>query len=143
MGKVVAVCSSERKGSSKQIKSEINIIENFGIEGDAHAGNWHRQISLLSFEEIENFRKKGVNVAFGDCGENIVVSGLDMKKLKIGDIIKNKDITLTVTQIGKECHNHCSIYYSVGECIMPKYGIFTRVLQGGTLKTDDELILSK
>ena len=122
MGKVIAICTSKHKGTLKNEVSEANFIEEFGIEGDAHAGKWHRQVSLLALEKIEDFRNKGGNVDSGAFGENIL---------------------LEVTQIGKECHDKCAIYYQVGECIMPKNGIFTRVLKGGKVKVGDEVILVK
>ena len=138
MGKVLAICISEKKGTLKNEISEAKFIEDFGIENDAHAGKWHRQVSLLEFNKIDEFRKKGANVDFGAFGENIVLEGIELHTLPIGQLIKIGDVLLEVTQIGKKCHDKCQIYYQVGECIMPKNGIFTKVLKGGKVKVGDE-----
>lgn len=144
MGKVIAICTSKHKGTSKNEVNEAKLIEEFGIEGDAHAGKWHRQVSLLALEKIEYFRNKGGNVDFGAFGENLVVEGFELNKLPVGQRLTiGNDILLEVTQIGKECHDKCTIYYQVGECIMPKNGIFTRVLKGGTIKVGDTVTLVK
>ena len=136
MGVVKAICISERKGTAKREVPEVYLAENWGIEGDAHAGNWHRQVSLLAFEEIEDFRARGANVDFGAFGENLIVEGIDtpLKVLPVGTHLQLGDILLEVTQIGKQCHDHCAIYDAVGDCIMPREGIFTRVLRGGELR---------
>lgn len=111
-----------------------------GLKNDAHAGNWHRQVSLLSNEKISDFIKKGGNVDQGDFGENLIVEGIDLAKLPIGTKLKiNENILLEVTQIGKECHSHCAIFHTVGDCIMPREGIFTIVLKGGIVKIGDEI----
>ena len=141
MGKVLAICISEKKGTLKNETNEAKFIEDFGIENDAHAGKWHRQVSLLEFNKIDEFRKKGANVDFGAFGENLVIEGIKLHKLSIGQKIKIGDVLLEVTQIGKKCHDKCQIYYQVGECIMPKNGIFTKVLNGGTVKVGDECSL--
>ena len=138
MGKVIAICTSKHKGTLKNEVSEANFIEEFGIEGDAHAGKWHRQVSLLAFEKIDDFRNKGGNVDFGAFGENLVVDGIELHKLPVGQQLQVGEVLLEVTQIGKECHDKCAIYYQVGECIMPKNGIFTRVLKGGKVKVGDK-----
>ncbi len=138
MGKVLAICISEKKGTLKTEISEAKFIDDFGIENDAHAGKWHRQVSLLGFNKIDEFRKKGANVDFGAFGENLVIEGIELHTLPIGQQIKIGDVLLEVTQIGKKCHDKCQIYYQVGECIMPKNGIFTKVLKGGTVKVGDE-----
>ena len=138
MGKVLAICISEKKGTLKTEIKEGNFIEDFGLEGDAHAGKWHRQVSLLSFEKIDEFRNKGGNVDFGAFGENLVVEGLDLEHIKIGDIIEFEDVILEVTQIGKKCHDKCAIFYQVGECIMPKNGVFTKVIKGGIIKIEEK-----
>ena len=143
MGKILALCISEKKGTLKTEINEANFIEDFGIENDAHAGKWHRQVSLLEFNKIDEFRKKGANVDFGAFGENIVLEGIELHTLPIGQLIKIGDVLLEVTQIGKKCHDKCQIYYQVGECIMPKNGIFTRVLKGGKVKVGDECSLVK
>lgn len=138
MSKVIAICTSEKKGTAKYMVEEANLIENYGIEGDAHAGKWHRQVSLLALEKIEDFNNKGANVDFGAFGENLVISGIKLNELPVGQKIQIGEVELEVTQIGKECHTRCAIYYRVGQCIMPKNGIFTRVLKGGTVKVNDE-----
>ena len=138
MGKVLAICISEKKGTLKNEIEEAKFIEDFGIENDAHAGKWHRQVSLLEFNKIDEFRKKGANVDFGAFGENLVIAGIELHKLTIGTQIKIGDVLLEVTQIGKKCHDKCQIYYQVGECIMPKSGIFTKVLKGGIVKVGDQ-----
>ena len=141
MSKVLAICISKHKGTLKNEVSESNFIEEFGIEGDAHAGKWHRQVSLLAFEKIDDFRNKGGNVDFGAFGENLVVDGIELHKLPVGQQLQVGEVLLEVTQIGKECHDKCAIYYQVGECIMPKNGIFTRVLKGGKVKVGDQCTL--
>lgn len=141
MSKVLAICISKHKGTLKNEVSEANFIEEFGIEGDAHAGKWHRQVSLLAFEKIDDFRNKGGNVDFGAFGENLVIDGIELHKLPVGQQLQVGEVLLEVTQIGKECHDKCAIYYQVGECIMPKNGIFTRVLKGGKVKVGDKCTL--
>lgn len=141
MSKVIAICTSEKKGTAKYMVEEANLIENHGIEGDAHAGKWHRQVSLLALEKIEDFNNKGANVDFGAFGENLVISGIKLNELPVGQKIQIGEVELEVTQIGKECHTRCAIYYRVGQCIMPKNGIFTRVLKGGKIKVNDECVL--
>lgn len=141
MSKVIAICTSEKKGTAKYMVEEATLIENHGIEGDAHAGKWHRQVSLLALEKIEDFNSKGANVDFGAFGENLVISGIKLNELPVGQKIQIGEVELEVTQIGKECHTRCAIYYRVGQCIMPKNGIFTRVLKGGKIKVNDECVL--
>ena len=141
MSKVLAICIRKHKGTLKNEVSEANFIEEFGIEGDAHAGKWHRQVSLLAFEKIDDFRNKGGNVDFGAFGENLVVDGIELHKLPVGQQLQVGEVLLEVTQIGKECHDKCAIYYQVGVCIMPKNGIFTRVLKGGKVKVGDQCTL--
>lgn len=139
MGKVMAVCISEKKGTQKVRVDEGHFIEEHGIEGDAHAGKWHRQVSLLSYDTIEDFKARGAEIGNGAFGENIIVQGIDLIHLPIGTRLRCGDILLEVTQIGKECHTHCEIYKKMGECIMPVNGIFTRVLHGGIMKEGDEI----
>ncbi|MBZ4686512.1 MAG: hypothetical protein JG764_145 [Clostridiales bacterium] len=139
MGKILAVCVSTKKGEQKNNVGQAELIENHGIKGDAHAGDWHRQVSLLSHEKIEEFKKKGIEVEEGDFGENLVVEGIDLAKLPVGTKLKAGEAELEVTQIGKECHDRCNIYYTVGDCIMPREGIFTKVLKGGIVKVGDEI----
>lgn len=141
MGIVRAVCTSPAKGTQKTNVKSAEFIEDFGIKEDAHAGKWHRQISLLSYEKIEAFRARGAEVADGAFGENLVVEGFDFAALPVGSRFRIGDVVLEMTQIGKECHNHCQIYQRMGECIMPKEGVFARVLQGGRIKRGDEIQL--
>lgn len=136
-GRVVAVCISERKGTQKTEVPSIKLVPEWGIEGDAHAGKWHRQVSLLALEKIEAFREKGADVDFGAFGENIIVEGFDLRKLPVGTRFRIGDALLELTQIGKECHTHCAIYHQVGDCIMPREGVFTIVLEGGEVKAGD------
>lgn len=139
MGKVMAVCISEKKGTQKKNIHEAVFIEDFGIEKDAHAGKWHRQVSLLSYEKIEAFKAKGAPVTEGAFGENLIVSGFDFKSLPIGTKFKCNDVVLELTQIGKECHSGCEIFKIMGECIMPREGVFTKVLHGGVIREGDQL----
>ena len=141
MGKVIAVCVSEKKGTQKTNVGTVTLKEDWGIENDAHAGNWHRQVSLLSYEKVEEFRAKGAVVDDGAFGENLVVSGYDFKTLPIGTKFRCNDVLLELTQVGKECHSHCEIYKVMGDCIMPREGVFTKVLRGGTISVGDELTI--
>ena len=140
MGRVVAICTSEEKGTLKHEVSEAKFKINHGIVGDAHAGNWHRQVSLLALEKIEEFRAKGACVEFGAFGENIVTEGINLSHLFVGTKLKlGEEIVLEVTQIGKTCHNDCAIRKQVGDCIMPREGIFAEVISGGNLYPNDEI----
>ena len=139
MGTVLAVCISEKKGVQKRDVGSGNFIPDWGIENDAHAGHWHRQVSLLSADKIEDFRAKGADVVYGDFGENLVVSGFDFRALPVGTLLRCGDVLLEMTQIGKECHSHCAIFKAVGDCIMPREGVFARVLEGGVIKNGDEM----
>ena len=141
MGKVLAVCISEKRGTQKKNVGRVRLIENYGLEGDAHAGNWHRQVSLLSYDRIREFNERGAGVGSGAFGENLVVEGFDFKLLPVGTKLKCGDVVLELTQIGKECHSHCEIYKKMGECIMPREGVFARVLCGGTIEEGDEMEL--
>lgn len=139
MKEIVAVCISEKKGTEKTIVDIGNLIENHGLENDAHAGDWHRQISLLEVEKIEAFNLKGGDVNYGDFGENIITRGLDIASLSIGDKIQIGEAVLELTQKGKECHHHCKIYYRVGDCIMPREGVFAKVLIGGKIQAGSKI----
>lgn len=139
MGRILAICISEKKGVQKRPIEEAVLIEDWGIEKDAHGGKWHRQVSLLSFEKIEEFRVKGAEVDFGDFGENLVVEGFDLRQIPVGTRFRIGDVILELTQIGKECHSHCAIYHAVGDCIMPREGVFTEVIKGGKIKTGDTI----
>ena len=139
MGKVIAVCTSPAKGTQKTNVGEGIFIEDFGIQGDAHAGKWHRQVSLLSYDKIEEFRQRGAEVEDGAFGENLVVEGIDFRTLPVGTRLYCGDVILEMTQIGKECHHGCAIYQKMGDCIMPREGVFARVIRGGIIKTGDEM----
>lgn len=139
MGKVTAICISEKRGTQKVNIKEGKFIVDFGIENDAHAGNWHRQVSLISFEQIEDFKKRGAQVEPGAFGENVIVQGIDFKSLPVGTRFKCNEVELEMTQIGKKCHHHCQIFHQVGDCIMPREGVFAKVLKGGIIKVGDEM----
>lgn len=139
MGEVVAVCISEKKGTAKKNVGECRFLENYGLEKDAHAGNWHRQVSLLSWEAVEKFRQRGADVADGAFGENLLVKGYDFKTYPVGSIFQCNDVVLEITQIGKQCHSECEIFHMVGDCIMPREGVFAKVLHGGVIHVGDEL----
>lgn len=140
MGIIKGICISEKKGTQKHTIPSGVLVENHGLENDAHAGNWHRQVSLLSYEKIEEFRAKGAEVEFGAFGENLIVEGFDFRNLPVGTRFACGDALLEMTQIGKECHSHCEIYKIMGDCIMPREGVFTKVIKGGVIKEGDELI---
>lgn len=141
MGKLLGICISEKRGTEKQLIQEADLIENFGIENDAHAGDWHRQVSLLSNEKIEAFKARGAKVLPGAFGENLIIEGYDFRALPVGTRFQIGDALLEMTQIGKECHTHCRIYHTMGECIMPTQGVFTKVLKGGHIKIGDEVTM--
>ena len=144
MGKIMAVNISEKKGTQKKNVHSARLMEEFGIEKDAHAGKWHRQVSLLSYEKIEEFKAKGAPIEDGAFGENLIVEGFDLRNVPVDSEIRIGDaVRLKVTQIGKECHSHCAIYQRMGDCIMPREGIFTRVLHGGVLTEGDEIVIEK
>ena len=143
MGKIMAVCLSEKKGMQKKNVGKALFFTEHGIVSDAHAGRWHRQVSLLSFEEIEKFRARGAAVELGAFGETLVVSGFDFKSLPIGTRLRSGDVLLEMTQIGKQCHAHCEIYKAMGDCIMPREGVFARVLHGGWIQKGDMLVIDK
>ena len=137
MAVIRAICISDRKGTQKYRIPEGTFIEDHGIQGDAHAGKWHRQVSLLSAEKIEAFRDKGAQVDYGAFGENLVVEWCDLRSLPVGTRFAIGDVLLEMTQIGKECHDHCAIYKATGDCIMPREGVFARVLRGGVVREGD------
>lgn len=143
MGKILAICISEKKGTQKKPIESARLVEEWGIEGDAHVGKWHRQVSMLSFEKIEAFREKGADVDFGAFGENLVVEGFDLSKVPVGTKFQIGEAILELTQIGKECHSHCAIYKVMGDCIMPREGIFAKVLRGGMISEGDEITVEK
>lgn len=139
MGKVIAVCTSEKRGTQKKNVGSAIFRENWGIETDAHAGDWHRQVSLLSYDKITAFKARGAEVDDGAFGENLVVEGIDFRSLPVGTVLDCGDVVLEMTQIGKECHSHCQIYQKMGECIMPTEGVFAKVLKGGMISVGDQM----
>ena len=139
MGKVLAVCTSTEKGTVKRDVGRAEFVVNHGLSGDAHAGHLHRQVSLLSHQKIEDFRKKGAKIEHGNFGENLVIEGIDLSALTPGTFLECGDVILEITQIGKECHNRCAIYNVMGDCIMPREGIFTKVICGGFIAAGDEI----
>lgn len=139
MGKIAAICISEKKGTGKHPVDSVMLLEDWGMEGDAHGGRWHRQVSMLSLEKIEDFRAKGAKVDFGVFGENLAVEGFDFRNIPVGTKFRVGKALLELTQIGKECHSHCAIYQSMGDCIMPREGVFAKVLQGGLISTGDKI----
>jgi len=137
-GRVLAVCISEKTGEKKKDIGHGMLIAGHGFEGDAHAGTWHRQVSLLSLSSIEKMRKMGLEINFGDFAENLAVEGLDVGLLPVGTRLRvGAEAELEITQIGKECHTGCAIRRQVGDCVMPREGVFARVLQGGTVRVGD------
>lgn len=141
MGKIHALCVSEKKGTLKHPVAAVRFETEWGIKGDAHAGRWHRQVSFLGLKEIEDFRKLGVDVKLGSFGENVVAEGFRFKELPVGTRLRAGDAWFEITQIGKECHKGCAIREQVGDCIMPREGVFARVLHGGEVKEGMELEL--
>ena len=139
MGEIKAICISERRGTQKKEIPEAQILEDWGIEGDAHGGKWHRQISLLAVEKIEEFRARGAEIDYGAFGENLIVEGYDLRTLPVGTRFRIGEVLLELTQIGKECHSHCEIYKKMGDCIMPREGVFTEVLHGGHIQKGDQI----
>ena len=141
MGIVRGICISEKRGTQKHEVSEAKFVSDWGIENDAHAGHWHRQVSLLSLQKIEEFRARGVAVEFGAFGENLVVEGFDFKNLPVGTRFQCNEVILEMTQIGKECHHGCEIFQKMGDCIMPREGVFARVIHGGRISCGDEMYI--
>jgi MOSC domain-containing protein YiiM len=139
MTQVVAVCISDNKGERKTPVDSVELRENHGIVGDAHAGDWHRQVSLLASESIDKMRVLGLDVDSGDFAENITTSGIELVSLPVGTRLQIGETLLEVTQIGKECHTRCAIFYQAGDCVMPKEGIFARVITGGVIRPGDEV----
>ena len=136
-GRVMAVCTSEKKGVRKVNVERAELRPSWGIVGDAHAADWHRQVSLLAWESIEKMRALGLNVNAGSFAENITTEGLSLVDLPVGTRLKLGEALVEVTQIGKECHDRCAIYYQAGDCVMPREGIFVRVHEGGTVAAGD------
>lgn len=138
-GRIVAVCTSRNKGERKTNVGTATLLPGLGLEGDAHAGFAHRQVSLLALESIEKMRQMGLSVGPGDFAENLTTSGLDLPALPVGTRIRIGESLLEVSQIGKECHTRCAIYHQAGDCVMPKEGIFAIVLNGGPVSVGDKL----
>jgi MOSC domain-containing protein YiiM len=138
-GRVVAVCTSKRKGTRKRNVEQAELQPEWGIVGDAHAADWHRQVSLLAWESIEKMRALGLKVSAGSFAENITTEGLSLIDLPVGTHLQLGESLVEVTQIGKECHDRCAVYYQAGDCVMPREGIFVRVHRGGAVKVGDAI----
>jgi len=137
-GEIIAVCTSPGKGERKKDVGSGRLVEGFGLEGDGHGGDWHRQVSLLAIESIDKMRAAGLDVGPGDFAENLTTRGIDLCSLPVGTRLKaGKSALLEITQIGKICHERCAIFYQAGDCVMPKEGIFARVLAGGEIARGD------
>ena len=138
--KIVSIATSKKKGTRKVSVDEAFLRKEHGLEGDAHAGKWHRQVSFLASEEIDKARQSGLDVTFGDFAENIATTGIDWKNIPVGTRVQlGPEALVEITQIGKECHNRCAIYYKAGDCIMPREGVFARVLKEGKIKCGDQI----
>ncbi len=134
--KILSINISDRAGIQKTPTAKAVLREQHGIEGDAHAGDWHRQVSLLSNEDIDTMRGKGIELKYGDFAENITTEGIDLASLPVGTRLHLGDALVEVTQIGKECHHGCAIFQAVGDCVMPRKGIFVKVLKGGEISSE-------
>lgn len=143
MPQVLAVCISEKKGTVKHPVPEIQLKIDHGIVGDAHAGNWHRQVSLLADESVELMRQRFPDIPTGAFAENILTRGIALSTLPVGTKLRVGQVLLQVTQIGEECHADCAIRCQVGDCVMPREGIFTRVLEEGSIRPGDEITIEK
>lgn len=139
---IISIAISKKKGTQKEVVDNAVLVSDHGLKGDAHAGQWHRQVSFLAEESIEKARIQGLDVGFGDFAENIATLGIEWPKVPIGTRVQLGERALVeITQIGKECHNKCAIYYKAGDCIMPREGVFARVIRGGPIHTGDTVIL--
>ena len=138
--RILSLNVSERVGEQKRPApgGRVTLKENHGIVGDAHARDWHRQVSFLADEDVDTMRGKGIRIGFGDFAENVTTRGVDLGSLPVGTRLRLGEAELEVTQIGKECHAHCAIYQAVGDCVMPRRGIFARVLKGGEVSLDSD-----
>ena len=138
--KIVSIAVSSKKGTVKKQVENVRLLEDHGMEGDAHAGKWHRQVSFLAAESIAGAKERGLDVDFGDFAENIATTGIDWVNIPVGTKFKlGETAQVEITQIGKECHKRCAIYYKAGDCIMPKEGVFARVLKGGDIACGNEI----
>jgi MOSC domain-containing protein YiiM len=138
-GKVLAVCTSKKKGTRKRNINQAELRPNWGVVGDAHAADWHRQVSLLAWESIEKMRALGLNVNTGSFAENITTEGMSLVDLPVGTRLRLGEALVEVTQIGKVCHDRCAVYYQAGDCVMPREGIFVRVHEGGQVQVGDTI----
>jgi len=138
-GRVIAVSVSKEKGVPKTNVDKVSLVEEWGIDGDSHSGKWHRQVSFLALESIDKIRAKGLDVSPGAFAENITTEFVDVPHLKVGQRIRVGDAELEITQIGKECHTRCAIYYRAGDCVMPREGVFARVVSGGEVQVGDAI----
>ena len=139
-GKVLAVNVSRDKGTKKRNVERCKLLVGFGLRGDAHAGQWHRQVSLLANESIDTMRQRGLQAAYGDFAENITTEGIDLMSLPIGTTLRaGQEAILRVTQKGKECHDRCAIYHEMGDCVMPREGVFAEVLHPGEISVGDSI----
>ena len=137
---IVAVCTSKKKGERKTDVGQAELQEDFGLVGDAHGGEWHRQVSLLAIESIDKMRAAGLDVGPGDFAENLTTQGMNLYTLPVGTRLRVGDsVLLEMTQIGKECHDRCAIYHQAGDCVMPREGVFATVVNGGLVKAGDRL----
>lgn len=141
MKRIKAISISDRKGIRKKNIDSVKLVENFGLEDDAHGGKWHRQVSFLAEESIETMRQKGLNVVAGNFAENITTEGVNLCAMKVGDHIRLGCTELIISQLGKVCHNPCAIYHQAGDCVMPREGIFGVVIKGGEIRVGDEIEL--
>ena len=141
MGTIKGICISEVRGVQKKEVQKAHLQADWGIVGDAHAGNWHRQISLLSYEKIQEFREKGADISMGAFGENLIAEGYDFRNIPVGSRFQAGTAQLEITQIGKECHSHCEIYKVMGDCIMPREGVFAKVMKEGDVSVGDAITL--
>lgn len=138
--RIVAVCTSKEKGERKTDVGQAELQEGFGLIGDAHGGDWHRQVSLLAIESIDKMRAAGLDVGPGDFAENLTTQGVNLYILPVGTRLRVGDsVLLEMTQVGKECHDRCAIYHQAGDCVMPREGVFATVVSGGLVKTGDRL----
>ena len=138
--KIISISTSRKKGTVKKQVQNAQLFEGHGLEGDAHAGDWHRQVSFLAAESIAGANEGGLDVGFGDFAENIATIGIDWVNVPVGTQFRlGESAHVEITQIGKECHNRCAIYYKAGDCIMPREGVFARVLQGGRIACGDAI----
>lgn len=141
--RILSIAVSKSKGTRKTIVDEAVLIEGHGLEGDAHAGPWHRQVSFLASESISKARQSGLDVDFGDFAENIATEGIEWPRIPVGARFRLGDSAVVeITQIGKECHRKCAIYYQAGDCIMPRQGVFARVVKQGTIRAGDPIAAS-